>query len=203
MIKETISESKTYLYRIQRYIWLSLFIFILSVLIGYSFAEHFPTETAQYMEDAKTFFSSIEQETQWQLFLSIFGNNVHAMLTIVALGIFAGIFSIIFLFFNGFLIGMIAFVFTSAAPWQVFALGILPHGIIEIPCMLLSAAIGFRIGKTSLKKLAFKKENVTQELAQGIKFSVTVIVPLLLTAALIETYITPIFISLSRLAFGT
>jgi stage II sporulation protein M len=203
MLKKTIQESKSYLFQIQKYVWISLAIFLVAAFSGYYFAQHFPSETAAYFEEMKKFFSSINQESPWQTFLSIFKNNVDAMLIVVAMGIFAGLFSLTFLLTNGFLIGMVAFLFTSQSSWLVLASGILPHGIIEIPRMLFSAAIGFRIGKTAIQKLLRKNVSLTREVARGIKFAVTVIVPLLFLAALIEAYITPYFIALAQLATGT
>lgn len=203
MFKNTIKESKSYLRRIQKYIWISLAVFLVAAFSGYYFAQNFPNETAAYFEEAKKFFSSVNQESSWQTFLSIFKNNVDAMLIVVAMGIFAGLFSLTFLLTNGFLIGMIAFIFTSQSSWLVFASGILPHGVIEIPCMLFSAAIGFRIGKTATQKLFRKNVSLTREVALGIKFAITAIVPLLFLAALIEAYITPYFIALAQLATGT
>lgn len=203
MFKDTIKDSKSYLLQTQKYVWISLAIFLLAAFSGYYFAQHFPNETAAYFEEMKKFFSSINQESQWQTFLSIFKNNVDAMLIVVAMGIFIGIFSLTFLLTNGFLIGMVAFLFTSQNSWLVFASGILPHGIIEIPCMLFSAAIGFRIGKTATQKLFGQNVSLTKEVALGMKFAVTAVVPLLFLAALIETYITPYFIALAQLATGT
>jgi stage II sporulation protein M len=175
---------------------------LLSFVSGYLFAQNFPKEAAGYLQQIKTFFDSINQTTPWQTFLSIFQNNVDAMLMVVALGIFVGFFSLTFLSVNGFMLGVVAQVFLVRGSLLVFALGIIPHGLIEIPCMIISASIGFKIGMTSLRKLFHKKVSLTNEIAEGVKFAATVIVPFLALAAFIETYITPYFIVLAQMIMG-
>jgi uncharacterized membrane protein SpoIIM required for sporulation len=202
----------------------------------------------------------MDHSTPWQTFLAIFKNNTEAMLLIVGLGVFAGIASLTFLVTNGFMLGVIAFLFISKGSALVFFSGIVPHGIIEIPCMLFSAAIGFRIGRTVIlkifpfvagliafisvsivlsllfysgiiphgieniynifsaiigiiigfeigkmatSKVSWGSVSLTHEISEGIKFAITIIIPLLLVAALIETYITPLFIALAQFATGS
>lgn len=197
-----IKEDKTYLYRIRKYVWISLAIFILSIFAGFFVAQNYPQEIQSYLEEAQAFFSSMQSPTLWGTFLMILQNNVEAMLLIVALGIFAGFFSLTFLLANGFILGVFAYLFYMKGLFILFIMGIVPHGIIEIPCMLFSAAIGFQLGKTVVRKIFRKKESLTMELSEGIKFAVTIIVPALVVAALIETYVTPYFITLAQTGFG-
>lgn len=201
MLKENFIEAKQYIVSIKREIWYSAFLFLLSCLAGYLFAEFFTERTAEYLEEIKKFFESIDQTTDFQTFLSIFENNASAMLTIVCLGVFAGFFSITFLFINGFLFGLLAQIIFQRESWILFFSGVLPHGIIEIPCMLFTAAVGFKVGGSAVKKLVRKPADLTEDLAQGLKFSVTVIIPLLFVAAFLETYITPLFMALAGLIF--
>lgn len=68
--------------------------------------------------------------------------------------------------------------------------GLLPHGIIEIPMVVISAAVGIRLG---LKVIAaFKGESVSlkEEMLTGIKFFFYWVMPLLFIAAVVETFIT-------------
>jgi stage II sporulation protein M len=78
--------------------------------------------------------------------------------------------------------------------------GLLPHGIIEIPMVVISAAVGIRLG---LKVIAaFKGESVSlkEEMITGIKFFFYWIMPLLFIAAVVETFITSAIIgALSQL----
>ena len=197
-----IKEDKAYLYRIRKYVWISLAIFILSIAAGFFVAQNYPQEIQTYLEEAQAFFSSMQSPTPWGTFLMILQNNVEAMLLIVALGIFAGFFSLTFILANGFILGVFAYLFYAKGLLLLFIVGIIPHGVIEIPCMLFSAAIGFQIGKTVVRKIFRKKESLMMELSEGIKFAVTIIVPALVVAALIETYITPYSIALGQIGLG-
>jgi stage II sporulation protein M len=201
MFKKNLIEAKQYVVSIKKEVWYSAFLFLLSCLAGYLFAEFFPERTAEYLEEIKKFFESIDQTTDFQTFISIFENNASAMLTIVCLGVFAGFFSITFLFINGFLFGLLAQIIFQRESWVFFFSGVFPHGIIEIPCMLFAAAVGFKVGSSAVKKLIGNQADLTEDLAQGLKFSVTVIIPLLFVAAFLETYITPLFMALAGLIF--
>lgn len=202
MLTTIIKEAKEYLHYINKDTWFSFFIFVISAVAGFYFTLYFPEETRQYLQELETFFDSISQQTDWETFLAIFQNNAEAMLTVIGFGIFAGIFSVTFLITNGFMTGVIASLFSAENSLLIFIAGILPHGIIELPCMFFAAAIGFKIGKTAIKRLVGKKVSLTKELADGLKFAILIILPLLLVAAFIETYITPFFITLAQLAIG-
>lgn len=197
MLKEKIKKDCKYLVSIKIEIFLSLILFLLACVAGWLFAENYPNETAEYIKEIVEFFESLDHATTFQTFLSIFDNNSVVMLTIVCLGVFAGISSFSFLLTNGFMFGIVAHVILHKESWILFVLGILPHGIIEIPCMIFAAAIGFKIGETVVKKIFAKTADLTGEVARGLEFSATTIIPLLFVAALIEAYITPLFMALA------
>lgn len=194
MIIESINESKAYARRIRKQFLASFLLLVVFFFLGYFFAQSYPKETAEYLEKVREFFESMSELTQWDMFVSIFDNNMHAMLLIIVMGAFAGFFSVTFLFTNGFMLGVFAYSYVSQGMWPVFIAGITPHGIIEIPCMILSAASGMRIGTAAVKKLFLQPADVTQEMADGLKFAAGAIIPLLLIAAFIEAYVTPFFI---------
>ena len=195
---ELIKESKAYIYRIRKYIWGSFAIFILAAAGGAYFAHNFPEETAEYLRELEEFFNSMDTPTQWQTFLSILQNNAEVMFMTIGLGLIAGLFPLFFLLTNGFIIGVMGYIFFAQGLGLVFMLGILPHGILELPAMFFSAAIGFKLGKSVLGKLFGSKSSIIYEMSEGIKFAVTVILPFLIMAAFIESYITPYFIALAQ-----
>ncbi|MFA7169271.1 MAG: stage II sporulation protein M [Candidatus Paceibacterota bacterium] len=198
MTIEIIKESKTYLYHIRKYVWFSLALFIFSSLSGYYIAQNHPDKIADYLAEIEAFFESMAEPTAWETFMAIFQNNVEAMLLVVGMGIFAGFFSLTFLLVNGFMVGIFAHLFVSQGLGLIFLFGVIPHGVIEIPCLLFSAAIGFRIGETAIGKIFQRKQSLILETSEGIKFAITAIIPLLFIAALIEAYITPLFITLAQ-----
>jgi len=70
-------------------------------------------------------------------------NNIGVSLTAFALGVTLGIGTAWFLFYNGVLMGALGAVFVDAGAWRAFATGILPHGVLEIPAILIGGAAGF------------------------------------------------------------
>jgi stage II sporulation protein M len=120
------------------------------------------------------------------MFIAIAYNNVLALFIFMASGILLGIPPLMFIAFNGFFIGYIAF---TAAQIQglgfVFAT-ILPHGVIEIPAIILSSSMGVGLGYQIIHRL-MKREGIRIYVLNSIKVFTRRIVPLLVLAAGIET----------------
>ncbi len=75
--------------------------------------------------------------------------------------------------------------------------GLLPHGIFEIPALILASAAMLRIGVVLVTPQMGRSlgEVVLELLADWTKVVVGVVMPLLLLAAVIETYITPLLLA--------
>jgi len=183
-------EAREYLYSLKNYILFSLFVFTSSALVGYAIAQNYPAEIQVVLEEIKKMFLFEEETTQWELFLFILENNITKLFIILPLGIFAGLIPFFSVFSNGLILGIFAEVVSQEMSWLFFVLGIMPHGIIEIPVLILSSAIGMRIGKVAVYRLFSKKESLQKELSKALKFFVLILIPLLFIAAFIETFIT-------------
>jgi uncharacterized membrane protein SpoIIM required for sporulation len=81
----------------------------------------------------------------------------------------------------------------ATSPLQFVLSYVLPHGIIELPTFMLSAAMGLRIGAALLAQPAgfSAGQNLLWALAQFSKLWLFVILPLVLLAALVEGFVTP------------
>ncbi len=185
-----IAEIKKYLYNLRFYVLLSSLVFTSGILTGYSFVHDFPEETQEIVESLKELFASGEEMTDLQVFLFILENNITKLLLVLLLGIFAGIIPLFASFANGMVLGIFACLFSESSSWKFFLVGILPHGIIEIPVLILATAIGMRIGKIALWRLFGGEVGIKKELAKAFKFYIIVLVPLLILAAAIEAFIT-------------
>jgi stage II sporulation protein M len=183
-------EALEYLYSLKNYILFSSFIFTTSILIGYAIAQHYPAEIQIVLEKIKEMFLFEEKATQWDIFFFILENNITKLFIILPLGIFAGIIPFFSVFSNGLILGIFSQVISQEASWLFFISGIMPHGIIEIPVLIISSAIGMRIGKVAVYRLFSRKESLKKEFAKALKFFILVLIPLLFIAALIETFIT-------------
>ncbi|MGG0156736.1 stage II sporulation protein M [Bacillus velezensis] len=121
-------------------------------------------------------------------------NNAIACLFLAA-GFFTfGLTSIFYLFTNGFILsGSIIENLHSGVPFYQIFLLLIPHGIFEVPALLLSGAIGFK-GVELVIRLCFSKEKkIMASMFRQIGILLLLIICLLIAAAIIEAYITPIF----------
>ena len=96
---------------------------------------------------------------------------------------------------NGFLLGIVGYGAVEKAGISFLLAGILPHGIIELPVVLVSIAIGFRLGYLLALTLAREKVNLSGEIKTAFHILMRWVAPLLFLAAIIETFITPFVIS--------
>ena len=100
------------------------------------------------------------------------------------------------LLLNGWVLGAIAVEVAQEESVGFVIAGILPHGIIEIPAFFIAEAAALSIGFTVIAAL-FRKEKrpqVAPAFKQNLRYLIIAIL-LLIPAALIETFITPIFIA--------
>jgi len=126
-------------------------------------------------------------------FPSILSNNLKVIFLMLAGAITFGLSTFINLLFNGFNVGMlIGSIFQTNEPLKVIAGFILPHGIFEIPAMLISAVAGFKIPyEVTLYLLDKKEKPITEEDIKVFLKLAMISIILIIIAAFIEVYITP------------
>ena len=130
------------------------------------------------------------------LFLIIFINNAVKALGIIFLGILLGLPPLLFIVLNGFILGGLGSALKSVHGWRYVMASFVPHGVIEIPAILLAAALGFTVGMESFKWLIRRESRVKLQLSNGLKVYVRWIIPGLAIAAIIEVLVTPLLIGL-------
>ena len=127
-----------------------------------------------------------------QLAGAIFFNNAIKTLLVIALGVLFGVATIFFLVVNGAALGIVFYLSVHSRGWLSSLLVIVPHGVLELPAVLLGASIGLLLGRHSIHRLIGKAHtSFGSELARALAFFMVVIVPLLILAALVEAFITP------------
>ena len=130
------------------------------------------------------------------LFLIIFINNAIKALGLVFLGILLGLPPLLFIGLNGFILGGLGSALESVNGWRYVIAGFVPHGVIEIPVILLATALGLTLGMESLKWLVRRESRVKLQLSDCLKVYLRLILPGLAVAAVIEVFVTPLFIGL-------
>jgi len=169
-----------------------LVLFFIASAFGYTYASNNPNAGKSFVEQLFEGFRFIDFSNPLEVFGIIFLNNTLKSLVSLLTGFFFGIFPFFFIFINGYLIGVVVFVKGSEVGIQTILLALLPHGIFEIPAVILASAYGMKLGSLFYRKV-FKRESV--DMGDAVKFFLRkflrIIVPILLVAAFVETFITP------------
>lgn len=121
--------------------------------------------------------------------------NVRVLMVATILGVFtfgvAAIFFVVLPFgILGYLMGNISAAGISPLP---FIVAIIPHGIFEIPAIIIAGAAALRVGSIATKppKDMTVGEAWLRAIADVVKIGFTVVLPLLIIAGFMEVYVTP------------
>ena len=131
----------------------------------------------------------------------LFLNNLKACLIAMATGLIPFLFiPVLVLDVNAAVMGAVASMYRMAGMSVVsmYLFGILPHGIFELPAILLSISMGLYLCYCLVKRICEGRYNsgiVKEALGNMLRTLLTLIIPLLAVAAVIETYVTPILMS--------
>jgi len=123
----------------------------------------------------------------------IFIKNVIVLLFSFALSPIFCLVPILTLAVNGWLLALVSSVVVEEKSLGFVLAGLLPHGIIELPALFIGEAAALSFGVAAMVAL-FKKERrelLLPSLRQNLKY-LWLALALLLPAAIIETYITPL-----------
>ena len=184
-----------YLYSLRKYITAITTVFIISMVIGVIASIRNPDFSMNYFESFKDSFSWITELNPLAIMAVIFLNNAVKSLMAFVLGIGLGVIPVVFVAGNGMILGMVAdIVFREKGVVFVLA-ALLPHGIIEIPMILLSAGMGLKLGQSMYLSLRGERTDLKNELKQGFGFFMKWVMPLLFLAAVIETFVTPLIVN--------
>jgi stage II sporulation protein M len=185
-------ERRAYTVALHPYLRTSLAIFGAGFVIGLIIVSRFPPLTDYFQDTIATFVKLFAGIPRFKLAGAIFFNNAVKTLLAIVLGIVFGIVPMIFLLANGIALG-VAWSVSAATrgPW-ISLLSVLPHGILELPAIFLGTSIGLSLGHGGVRRMTGKsKIHSGGDMVHGLRYFFTVIIPLLLAAALVEAFITP------------
>ncbi|MFC3750412.1 stage II sporulation protein M [Paenibacillus sp. GCM10012306] len=185
---------------IRKALLFSLLLFALGIVIGWIGTEGLEKLLMQQLEGLRTISGTLKESSnpQWSFFVFIFLNNSIKGVVIIFLGALFGILPALFLLINGAVIGYI--VHLSALQGQdLFSLivkGLLPHGIIEIPAIIIACAFGLQFGARVVASIfrrsgrsGARGEDWSFFMRQTLTASIWIVI-LLFVAAIIESTIT-------------
>lgn len=143
--------------------------------------------------------------TLWDRFTMLFFVNFEISLFAIAYGFLFGIGTLYFIGITPAYLGIFTALWAKKGYAGVYLLGaILPHGIFEIPAILLSGALGLRLGRNIFYMFVsvFKKRKIKKEiwkeyhmLIMDAGVIIFICFLLLLFAAFLEVYVTPHWIN--------
>ena len=175
------SLSWHYILECKNYILFILLLFLFSFYIALFY------QPPEIVEIIRKFVEELLRKTQglntWQMIIFILDNNLKSSFFAMLLGIFLGIFPVATTFVNGYILGFIAEkamkIEGSFILWRLF-----PHGIFELPAVVLALALGTKLGMFIFSKE--KKKEFLRRLENSLRVFLFVILPLLIIAAIIE-----------------
>ncbi|MFN3741422.1 MAG: stage II sporulation protein M [Anaerolineales bacterium] len=128
----------------------------------------------------------------------ILRHNLTVVFGISFLGIMSfGIFGVLAYLLNTGLLGIVWRVLEWMAlpPLNIYLFGVLPHGILELPAMVISFATVFYLG---VRTITPSNKTISKILAENLAFwlriTVGIVIPLFFLAAMVESSVTPILL---------
>ena len=181
-----------------RYVVMTADAFLVLLVLAYIAGRLFPdipvSVISAFNEDIAG--SGIVQEDGSFNVLALFTNNLRAMV----LGVLYGFIPFLYLpalalGVNAAILGMLASLIDGQ--WLLLAAGILPHGIFELPALFLSLAAGLCLCKNINAYIRKNEKGIMKPLLLNIlRVTVLLVLPLLVIAAVMETYVTPALMQL-------
>lgn len=192
------SSAPCYLAVLLPYMVLSAIVFGVGVVAGMMALAWIPQAAAGVEGSIAEFVQLAHGLGPLGLFVFIVINNVVKAGVMMCLGVVFGLVPILFLVSNGIVLAVAAAIIAERAGALVAVAGLVPHGIIELPAVLLAAAAGLRLGAVALERVRRPGTDIKAELLKAWRFFVTLILPALFVAAVIETVLTPFILMTVR-----
>jgi stage II sporulation protein M len=166
-----------------------LALFVFSLWLGYLSGINNPKESQMLFNKLFETFSSLKEVNVIAMFFFIFVNNAVKCFSVFFLGTFFGIIPTLFVAINGMLVGLISSVVLAEHGSKYLFAGTIPHGILEIPALLIATSYGLQLGRRYYRKLRYH-EPFKPFLSRLTEKMFRYVLPILALASFIETFIT-------------
>lgn len=125
-----------------------------------------------------------------KLYFALLVRNVMVSIMIMVSGVLFGIVPVFSMASNGLLLGVVCRQEAEAVGIARVAMKVLPHGIFEIPALLLAASYGLWLGVTFVRRIRGRESTpIRFHIEHAFRRYLVVVFPLLIVAAGIETTI--------------
>ena len=166
-----------------------LVLVVLSYIAGRLFPE-IPATILTYFNEVVADSGIVRDDGSFSA-LALFGNNLRAMVLSTLYGFIPFLYlPALSMGVNAILLGMVAS--SVNGQWLLLAAGILPHGIFELPALCLSLAAGLCLCQNINRYIRKNEKGFMKPLLLNIlRVTGLVVIPLLVFAAIMESYVTP------------
>ncbi|OPX21791.1 MAG: hypothetical protein B1H03_05925 [Planctomycetales bacterium 4484_113] len=199
-------------YRLYLFITLAVFLIAASAGVVAVLTGDTVTPTAVLGEGlTRSFEEAVNRDANWMLAASIpqvmrpaasagiIINNSFLTVFAFLIGILLGYWTLAIMFVNGYMLGFVTLLYvytglTTGRPelaWY-FAAGVMPHGVLEIPAIVLGATAGVALGVSWIFPGHRMRLQAFQETAREVYHLILAAVLLLIIAGLIEAFVTPL-----------
>ena len=122
------------------------------------------------------------------LFFTLLLHNVMATIFVLVSGVIVGIIPTFAIGSNGFVLGVVYRQVAEVDGYSKAALKVLPHGVFELPALLIAASYGLWLGVTVVRRIRYNGNTLHRvDIEHAFRRYFTVVFPLLFVAAGIET----------------
>jgi len=177
------------------FVYATAAILLAAICLGIFIAELNPEAALQSISALSQSLAFTAEFSPLELALFILANNTIKSLLAMLAGIFFGAITVLFLIFNGILIGIVLDISESQLGIQKTLVAILPHGLFELTAVMLACANGIFLGAKLLARLRGKSRFLIH-LSRSLRGFALIILPLLFVAALVEAFLTNFLASL-------
>lgn len=179
----------------RKWLFISTALFIIGLLLGLII----PTEGAGlFLEEASALDEMagiIAPLPQIVVFIFILLKNISVIVLSFVLSPILCIFPVITLVINGGVIGLVSVIFIEEESLLFLLTGLLPHGIFELPALIMGEAVALSFGIAVIRGIFGKdKQDIIKSNLKGNLKYLAISAGLFLAAAIIETFITPVLL---------
>ena len=126
----------------------------------------------------------------WKMFFFVLLNNSVKSFAVLISGILFGLTPLIAVATNGYVLGVAYLITSGKVGYVQAAKAVLPHGVLEIPAVILTAAYSLWLGVTFAKRIRLRDmTGFGDQVIHGIRMFFKIAFPLFIVAALIETFL--------------
>ena len=179
--RENYSKSWGYIKDSKNFIWAAVIIFFVAAIIGFLYQP--PAVVKVILNQIKDILTKTAGMSSFRLISFIFFNNLQIGFMGLIYGFALGIFPILSIFVNGYVVGYVSSSAVASSGAGTL-LNLLPHGIFELPAIFISFGMGIKFGSFLFYKQ--KMKNFGEFFIKSLRGFVFVVIPLLIIAAIVE-----------------